>query len=492
MSPDMTFDERYRAIDARDARFDGQFVTVVHSTGIYCRPSCPARTPKRENVSFLPTSAAAHEAGFRACKRCLPEAAPGSPEWDLRSDVAGRAMRLIADGVVEREGVEGLAARLGYSPRHLTRMLGDELGAGPLALARAQRAHTARMLLLGTELSVADVAFSAGFHSVRQFNDTVRDVFDMTPTQLRARRREHGAAEPGRIDLMLPYRTPYDPDGVFAWMKARAIAGLEIGTATSFERTLALPGGPAWFRVERADGDRLRLSTRLSSLGDLPAIVTRARRLFDLDADPTAVDAGLSRHPEIAPLVARVPGIRVPGTADPHEMLIRAMIGQQISVAAARTHLTRLVEALGETTTVAGEDGPTRLFPTMRAIADHGAEVLRGPAARVAAIVAAARALADGELTLSPGDDANEQRERLLALRGVGPWTADYVRMRVVGDPDVFLPGDVAVRQGAAKSGLPGEATELHEWARRASPWRSYLTAHLWRALAPIDTQESS
>ena len=197
----LTFDERYRAIDARDARFDGQFVTAVRSTGIYCRPSCPARTPKPENVTFYPTSAAAHEAGYRACKRCLPEAAPGSPAWNLRGDVAGRAMRLIADGVVEREGVPGLAARLGYSSRHLTRLLTEELGAGPLALARAQRAHTARMLLVSTDLPASDVAFSAGFTSVRQFNDTISEVFGMAPLALRARRR--GDATPARL---LPVR----------------------------------------------------------------------------------------------------------------------------------------------------------------------------------------------------------------------------------------------------------------------------------------------
>lgn len=489
MSPNLTFDERYRAISSRDARFDGQFVTVVHSTGIYCRPSCPARTPKPENVSFLPTSAAAHEAGFRACKRCLPEAAPGSPEWDLRGDVTGRAMRLIADGIVEREGVAGLASRLGYSSRHLTRVLTEQLGAGPLALARAHRAHTARMLLVGTDLSAADVAFSAGFASVRQFNDTIREVFDLTPTALRARRRTHESTEGGRIDLVLPYRAPFDPDGVFAWMAARVLPGTEAGDADGFERTLRLPGGPAWFRVARADHSRLRLSARLTTLGDLSSVVARARRLFDLDADPAAIDDALGSIPELVPLVRAVPGIRVPGTADPHEMLIRAMIGQQISVPAARTHLTRLVDTLGEETDIAGENGPRRLFPTMSAIAEHGPEVLRGPAARIRAITGAAAAIAAGELQLTSGDDSEDQRRRLLALPGVGPWTADYVRMRVVGDPDVFLPGDVAVRQGGVRAGLPADAAGLDDWARRASPWRSYLTAHLWRVLStPVST----
>ncbi|WP_292865500.1 Ada metal-binding domain-containing protein [Microbacterium sp.] len=494
----LTFDERYRAIDARDARFDGQFVTAVRSTGIYCRPSCPARTPKPENVTFYPTSAAAHEAGYRACKRCLPEAAPGSPAWNLRGDVAGRAMRLIADGVVEREGVPGLAARLGYSPRHLTRLLTEELGAGPLALARAQRAHTARMLLVATDLPASDVAFSAGFASVRQFNDTISEVFGMPPLALRARRRADAAVHaplhtPGAIDLVLPHRGPLDVDGLYAWMAARAVAGAEVGTASTFARTVRLPGGPAWFELHSDDVGRVRLRAKLTHLGDLPVLVARARRLFDLDADPVAVDAALSAHPELAPLVARVPGIRVPGAVDPHEMLIRAMVGQQITVAAATTALSALTDALGER--VAGFDGDghsfDRLFPTMAAIAEHGHEVLRGPGARIRAITGAAAALADGSLTLTAGDEAREQRAALLALPGVGPWTADYVRMRVLGDPDITLPGDVAVRAGAGSAGIPADPRGFEQWATRTAPWRSYLTAHLWRAVPPAGRRSS-
>ncbi|WP_424936424.1 MULTISPECIES: AlkA N-terminal domain-containing protein [Bacteria] len=489
----MTFDERYRAISARDPRFDGQFVTAVRSTGIYCRPSCPARTPKPVNVTFYPTSAAAHEAGYRACKRCLPEAAPGSPDWDLRGDAAARAMRLVADGVVEREGVGGLARRLGYSPRHLTRLLSAELGAGPLALARAHRAHTARMLLVGTDLPIADVAFSAGFASVRQFNDTVREVFGMTPGELRSRRQaarrtpppgsapEVAAEAPGTIDLLLPYREPFDAEGLFAWMRARALPGMESAGERSFARHLRLDGGPAWFEVRQDEKGRMHLRARLTQLGDLAPLVSRARRLFDLDADPLAVDTSLAAHPELAALVARVPGIRVPGAADAQEMLIRAMVGQQITVSAARTALTALLEALGERV---GE-GEGILFPTMSAIAERGAEVLRGPAARIRSVVGAAAALADGSLPLGLGDDGARQREALLAMPGIGPWTADYVRMRVIGDPDVFLPGDVAVRAGAAVAGLPAEAGPLDRWALRVAPWRSYLSAHLWRT-APV------
>ncbi|MEN2740437.1 AlkA N-terminal domain-containing protein [Microbacterium sp. X-17] len=482
------FEERYRAIEARDVRFDGQFVTAVRSTGIYCRPSCPARTPKRENVEFFATSAAAHEAGYRACKRCLPEAAPGSPTWNVRGDAVGRAMRLIADGVVEREGVPGLAARLGYSTRHLTRLLARELGAGPLALARAHRAHTARMLLVGTSLPAADVAFSSGFVSVRQFNDTVREVFGMPPLELRARRRILEPHAPGAIDLALPFREPMDAAGVFAWMAARAIPGVEVAASGSYARTLRLDGGPAWFRV-RLDGGRLRLEARLARLADLPPLVARVRRLFDLDADPVAVDTALARQPELRGLVARTPGIRVPGASDPHEMLLRALVGQQVSVPAARTALARLTEALGEP--VPEHDGTDRLFPTMAAIAERGSDVLRGPASRVRAVVGAAAALAAGDVTLSIGDDAGEQRAALLALPGVGPWTADYVRMRVTGDPDVFLPGDVAERRGAASAGLPDTPRALDAWAARTAPWRSYLTTHLWRAAA-LPPKESS
>lgn len=483
----MTFDERYRAVASRDTRFDGQFVTAVRTTGIYCRPSCPARTPKPTNVDFYPTSAAAHEAGYRACLRCLPEATPGSPAWDVRGDAAARAMRLIADGVVEREGVAGLAARLGYSTRHLTRLLRAELGAGPLALARAHRSQTARTLLVGTDLRIADVAFSAGFSSVRQFNDTVREVFGLTPGELRARARRGPAlaTDPAAtIRLALPVREPFDADGLLSWLRARTIAGVEETDDASYARTIRLPRGTAWFRVRPADErGAVRLTAHVQDDSDLGALVARVRRLLDLDADPAAVDAALAAHPVLRPLVARVPGIRVPGCSDPHEMLVRAMIGQQVSVRSATTHLTRLADALGEPTAIGGEK--RLLFPTPEAIAAGGESVLRGPRARVRSIVGAAEALASGELRLTSADDAVEQRAALLARPGIGPWTADYIRMRVLGDPDVLLPGDSALRAGAASIGLDSSPAALTAWAERAAPWRSFLSAHLWRASAP-------
>lgn len=475
----MDFAERYRAIQARDQRFDGQFITAVRTTRIYCRPSCPARTPKPENVTFYATSAAAHEAGFRACKRCLPEAVPGTPAWNLGNDVAARSMRLIADGVVEREGVPGLASHLGYSSRHLTRILTSQLGAGPLALARAHRAQGARQLLTGTDLPFSDIAFAAGFSSIRQFNDTMREVFELTPGELRAKHRTVGEQTPGTISLSLPVRRPFDASGVFAWLAPRAVEGIELAGHDHYARLLALPGGTAWFEVRQL-ADDLRLTAEVTDLADLPVLVSRVRRLFDLDADPTSADAVLATDPRLAASVAATPGIRLPGAVDPEEMLFRAMVGQQITVAAARTQLRRLADEVS--TTVPERHGLHRVFPTAAQLATGGEAALVGPRARIESLLGVARALAAGELTIGFGDDRDDLRARLLAMKGIGPWTADYVGMRVLGNPDAFLPGDVAVRTGAGRLGLPTDARTLTTAAEAFAPWRSYLCLHLWKA----------
>jgi len=496
----MDFDQRYRIIQSRDSRFDGQFITAVRSTGIYCRPSCPARTPKPSNVTFYVTSAAAHEAGYRACKRCLPEAVPGTPDWNLRGDLAGRAMRLIGDGVVEREGVDGLAAHLGYSSRHLTRVLQHELGAGPLALARAHRAQTARTLLTSTALSMSDIAFAAGFASIRQFNDTVAEVFQLTPSEIRSRSAAADGAAPGSISLVLPYREPFDAAGVFAWLAARAIPGVEVAGPDSYSRCLLLPGGPARFTVRfaAASAGRLMLDAQLAVLSDLPTLVARIRLLFDLDADPRAIDEALIAVGDeaVAARVRAVPGIRMPGAVDAHEMLFRAILGQQITVVAARTLLHRLAVAAGtplppvegaEQQEGASHLGvvpvePTLLFPTAAQIAEHAEAVLTGPRAKITTVITVARALADGSLELSFGDDAAEQHRRLTAFAGIGDWTAGYVAMRVLGRPDELLTGDVAIRTGARSLGAPDAPRALAEWATRYAPWRTYLSLHLWGA----------
>lgn len=499
---DPVFAERYRAMSARDARFDGQFITGVHSTGIYCRPSCPAVTPKPGNVTFYLTAAAAHEAGLRACKRCLPDAVPGSPEWNVRDDLAARAMRLIADGTVEREGVPGLARRLGYTPRHLGRVLTAELGAGPLALARAHRAQTARLLLTGTDLPITDIAFAAGFSSVRQFNETISEVYRLTPGALRAAARR-GASTGGHhgdgsvtLSLRLPARPPFDGASLIAFLAARAIPGMELATAgpgpASYARALRLPHGPAVVRLTptgAADAPAVQCDATLADVADLAPLVARVRRLLDLDADAAAIDAVLSADPALAPSVAARPGLRVPGAVDAEEIVFRALVGQQISVAAARTALARLTEALGETVALdipgaSGDAAPglTHLFPTAAAIAEHGREALRGPARRIDAIVGAARALADGSLTIDVGESRDDLEQRLLALPGIGPWTAGYIALRVLGSPDILLTGDLALRQGAARLGLPSEPRALAAYGARWAPWRSYAGLHLWGA----------
>ncbi len=466
----LDFERCYRAVSTRDSRFDGQFFTAVRTTGIYCRPSCPAITPKRVNVSFLPTAAAAQQAGYRACRRCLPDAAPGSPLWNIRADLAARAMRLIGDGVVERGGVPGLAATLGYSQRQLTRVLTTELGAGPLALARAHRAHTARLLIQTTEMPMSDIAFAAGFASIRQFNDTVREVFAVSPTTMRTELRSSprndvvAPAVPGLLTLRLPYREPLDTAWLTWFLSAHTVPGMEVFDDGVYTRSLRTPHGYATVRLSFQPG-HVRAELALRDMRDLAPTVARVRHLLDLDADPLGIDEALGAGSGWSP------GIRVPGCPDGPELLLRTMIGQQISVRAAATHTARLVDALGERI----DGAAPLLFPTAEAIAEHGAEILTGPARRVAAIVAAARAIAEGELALHPGRTAADLRRDLLTLAGIGPWTADYVTMRLLADPDILLDTDLVVRQGALLAGIDLDHTT--RWA----PWRSYLSMHLWK-----------
>ncbi len=480
-------DRCYRAVAGRDARFDGQFVTAVRSTGIYCRPSCPAVTPRRANVEFWPTPAAAQQRGFRACLRCRPDAVPGSPDWNVRADLAGRAMRLIADGVVERDGVPGLATRLGYSERQLGRVLRAELGAGPLALARAHRAHTARQLIETTSMPITDVAFAAGFASVRQFNDTVLAVYGVPPTRLRANASgRQPAGQAGTVVLRLPFRVPFDGAGLWAFLGARAVPGVESVADASYRRTLRLPHGAATAALDlpasNHDQRHVVATLRLEDPRDLAPAVARLRRLLDLDADPVAIDTVLGADPLLAGRVAASAGIRLPGAADPAETALRAVLGQQVSVAAARTAAARLAAALGDRLSPAlAAGGPDLTFPSAAAVAEHGAAVLTGPTRRTAAVVGLAAALAAG-LALDPGRDPESLRAELMAVPGIGPWTAGYVAMRVLGDPDQLLPGDLAVRRGARALGIPNLVRHAARW----SPWRSYAALHLWRASTPV------
>ena len=547
---------RYQAAVSKDPRFDGVFFIAVTSTGIYCRPSCPAITPKRENMRFYRGAAAAQEAGFRACKRCRPDASPGSPEWNIRADVVGRAMRLIADGVVDRDGVEGLASRLGYEQRQVRRLVTAELGAGPLAIARAQRAQTARILVETTALPLSEIAFAAGFASIRQFNATIREVFAVTPTQLRSaspagrppgtpRASFCGAPSPqtplGRdpspqtpIGLRLAYRAPIDAERMLGFLAARAIPGVEEVQDGRYRRTIQLPNGTGILSLgplvpspaQRGPGS-VDCELQLEDLRDLTAAVQRCRRLLDLDADPEAVTGYLSADPVLGPLALAHPGRRSPGHTCGNELALRAVLGQQVSVAAARRLGARLVADYGKP--LSRPEGPlTHCFPTAETLAAADPATLPMPRSRALALTALAAALASGELSLDPGAERDRAEAVLLALPGIGPWTASYIRMRALSDPDAFLPTDVGVldaltrlgalsqsagprsagprsagprsagpRSAGPRSAGPAAGTSPAARARNAKaaaalaeswrPWRSYAVHHLWAHLEEKD-----
>ena len=507
-------ERRYQAAVSKDPRFDGVFFIAVTSTGIYCRPSCPAITPKRENMRFHRSAAAAQEAGFRACKRCRPDASPGSPEWNIRADVVGRAMRLIADGVVDRDGVEGLASRLGYEQRQVRRLVTAELGAGPLAIARAQRAQTARILVETTALPLSEIAFAAGFASIRQFNATIHEVFAVTPTQLR--RAGPGGRPPGTpryrgdpspqtpLGLRLAYRAPIDGERMLGFLAARAIPGVESVQDGRYRRTIQLPNGtgilflgPLVPSPARRGPGFVECELQLEDLRDLTAAVQRCRRLLDLDADPEAVTGYLSADPVLGPLALAHPGRRSPGHVDGNELALRAVLGQQVSVAAARRLGARLVASYGKP--LSRPDGSlTHCFPTAETLAAADPATLPMPRSRALALTGLAAALASGELSLDPGAERDRAEAVLLALPGIGPWTASYIRMRALSDPDAFLPTDVGVLDALSRLGaLPAAGSGTAARARNAKaaaalaeswrPWRSYAVHHLWAYLEEKD-----
>ncbi len=483
--------QAYEAVASRDARFDGWFIVGVTSTGIYCRPSCPTPIrPKRENTKFFVTAAAAQRAGFRACKRCRPDASPGSPSWDVRADLVGRAMRLVADGVVDREGVAGLARRLAVSERHLNRLLNDEVGAGPLAIARANRAQTARTLVETTDLKFTDVAFAAGFSSVRQFNDTVKEVFALSPTELRRKAPNNPRGVASTVQLRLAFRPPLHADALYTWVAGRTIEGLQHVECEAggrvIVRSLRLPNGPCVARLRIADG-YVETNLDLHAIADLGTAVERCRRLLDLDVDPQVVDAALGHDPHLGPLVAARRGLRAPGSVDGFETAIFAILGQQVSVKAACRFAARLVETFGD----AGPGDGMRAFPAPEALMDADLSEVGLTKRSQAAIQDIARRCADG-LWLDPGASREDVRQQLLAVRGVGPWTANYVAMRALRDPDILLTGDLIVRRNAQRLGLSDNARALEVHGQAWAPWRTYATHHLWAAPSAADYPKGS
>jgi AraC family transcriptional regulator, regulatory protein of adaptative response / DNA-3-methyladenine glycosylase II len=477
------FERCYRFMRSRDPRYDGFFFVGVTSTGIYCRPSCPARPPHRRNVRLFASAAAAQAAGLRACKRCEPDAAPGSPAWNRRADVAGRAFRLIADGIVDREGVPGLASRLGFSERQLNRILVAEVGAGPAQLARAQRAQAARTLIESTELRFAEVALASGFGSIRQFNDTIRAIYARTPGELRSRaRRRRGATSPGVVELRLPARAPLDGQALLDFLGTRAIAGVEHVEDGTYRRSLALEhGGGVVALTPETSGVRCVL--QLDDLRDLTAAVSRCRRLLDLDADPLSIAGQLEADPVLGEVARRHPGMRVPGAVDGFELAVRAIVGQQVSVAAARTVLGRLVEHYGDR--LSEPAGPiTHRFPTAETLAEVDPSELPFPRRRGEALRSLALLVTAEGLRFDAGADSSAALAALLDIPGVGPWTASYVGMRALGDPDAFPAGDVGIRHALQRLGQPAEGPQATAIAEAWRPWRSYAVMHLWASVS--------
>ena len=468
-----------RAVRSRDPRFDGWFTVGVLSTGIYCRPSCPALVPREHNLRFYPSAAAAGKGGFRACKRCRPDVVPGSPQWDVRADVTARAMRLIADGVIDREGVTGLSSRLGFSRRQLERHLRAEVGAGPLALARSQRAQTARILIETTSMPMGDVAFAAGFSSLRNFNDTVRSVFDLSPTALRHRARTaDNTPLPAALTLRLPFRRPLHAQALMQHLAVTAVPGVESYREGTFRRTLRLPHEHGVVSLRVTD-DQVDCRLDLIDLRDVTAAINRCRRLLDLDADPEAVIEGLGADPVFAEPMQAVPGRRVPRAVDGPEMAVRAVLGQQVSTSAAQTLTGRLVRAYGRPI-----DDPhkelTHRFPTPEELMAVQSDTLAMPATRRHTLIGLVTALANDQIDLGPGADRHEARARLRQVPGIGPWTSEVIAMRALGDPDAFPATDLGVRRAAQRLGLPTTPAALTRHARSWRPWRSYAVSYLW------------
>jgi AraC family transcriptional regulator, regulatory protein of adaptative response / DNA-3-methyladenine glycosylase II len=475
------FERCYRLSDSRDPRYDGIFFIAATSTRLYCRPSCPARQPKRANVRFFPTAAAAQSAGFRACKRCRPDASPGSPDWNWRADRVARAMRLIGDGIVDREGVPGLAKRLGFSDRHLRRLLSEQVGASPVALARAQRANTARLLIESTAMPFAEAALAAGFQSVRQFNDTIRDVFASTPSEMRDRSNRARPRSPGVVELRLSCREPFDGAGLLRFLEVRAVPGLEDVSGGTYRRALTLTHGIGIVELTPEPG-AVRCVLRLDDLRDLATAVARCRRLLDLDADPLAIAEALGHDEVIGDLVRARPGLRVPGCVDGDELALRTVLAQHVSLRIARTRTSRLVEAFG-TTVEQPVRTVTHLFPTVAVLAEADPKALAGLGPSRGALQTLAGRLANGEVRIDAGSDPREALARLLAIRGIGPWTAAYVAMRGFHDPDAFPDGDAGVRRALKGLGRPDDLRSLAVAQQQWRPWRAYAAVQLWTSL---------
>jgi len=481
----------YRAIVTRDRRFDGRVFTAVKTTGIYCRPICPARTPKRENVRFYPSAAAAQEAGFRPCLRCRPETSPDLGAWRGTSNTVSRALALIESGGLDEASLAALCERLGVGERQLRRLFKQHLGASPVAVAQTRRVLLAKQLIHDTQLPMAEVALAAGFGSVRRFNETFQALYGRPPGELRrSRKADVSATAAGELTLRLPYRPPYDWNAILAFLAMRAIPGVESVSNNSYARTVNIDGANGAIFVTPGRGDFLEVTVRFPRLASLPAIIARVRRVFDLAAEPAVIGAHLSEDKTLAPLVAARPGLRVPGAWDGFELAIRAILGQQITVVAARGLAAKLVAAFGSTVEDARTRaaGLTHVFPDAAVVASADLSVLGMPRARIQALQSLAQAQVQDPALFSVRRDLDDAIAQLCALRGIGEWTAQYIAMRQLRESDAFPVGDVALLRALGEiDGTRPTPEAMLKRAERWRPWRAYAAIHLWASLAKPD-----
>ena len=484
----------YRAISTRDARFDGRLFVSVKTTGIYCRPICPARTPKFENVSFYASAAAAQEAGFRPCLRCRPEISPELAFWRGTSNTVSRALALIEAGGLDDDDIEGLSDRLGVGARQLRRLFRQHVGASPIAVAQTRRVLLAKQLIHETSLPMAQVALASGFNSVRRFNETFLQLFGRPPATLR-RTRDHSRREAGTLSVRLAYRPPYDWDAMLSFLAARAIPAVEFVSGNGYRRTIAIGAHRGVIGVTPADKNRVDVKIRFPDMAALPQIIARVRRVFDLAADPDTIGAHLSLDPVLAPLVKARPGLRVPGAWDGFELAMRAIFGQQITVPAATKLLGKLVQAYGEPLPAQASDGEglTHLFPSSVRIAGAELAALGMPGARAKAASALAQIMADDPAIFSRGASLEDAVAKLRALPGIGEWTAQYIAMRELREPDAFPAADVGLlRALAAPDGLRPSPDELLARAEKWRPWRAYAALHLWASGAAATLEKTN
>jgi AraC family transcriptional regulator of adaptative response / DNA-3-methyladenine glycosylase II len=473
----------YRAITTRDARFDGRLFVGVKTTRIYCRPICPARTPKFENVSFYPSAAAALEAGFRPCLRCRPETSPDLAFWRGTTNTVSRALALIEAGGLDEADVEGLANRLGVGARQLRRLFHRHVGASPIAVAQTRRVLLAKQLIHETSLPMAEVALAAGFNSVRRFNEIFLQLFGRSPATLR-HSRDKTRREAGALSVRLAYRPPYDWDAMLSFLKLRAIPGVEAISDNTYRRTIAIGGDVGMISVTPANNNRVDVAVRFPDMAALPQIIARVRRVFDLAADPDTIGAHLSLDPMLAPLVAARPGLRVPGAWDGFELAVRAIFGQQITVPAATRLLGRLVEAHGARLPAMMKEGEglSHLFPSPARLVTADIAALGMPGARAAAVSSLAGAMLADPLIFSRSASLEQAIAKLRALAGIGEWTAQYIAMRELREPDAFPAADIGLMRAMAADGLRPSPAELLSRAERWRPWRAYAALHLWAA----------